>query len=163
MRIYELISDAISMLATNFWCERLCWTTLIHTYTHSCSWKHWEARVTCGRLTGRRMYSKKVGQRNSSIRNGRQIVQEQTGGGGAILVVLNVWVSACLGLQMLLVWKGLMGNQWQGCAYDQDMGDRGTRGRGWTLFPVVAAAFSDVISHSKKRFGHQMFRLNMVK
>lgn len=47
-----------------------------------------------------------------------------------VLVVLSLWVSACLGVQMLPVWKGLMGNQWQGCAYDQNMGDSGTRGRG---------------------------------
>lgn len=86
--------------------------------------------MTCAQLTGRRRNSKKVGQRNRGIRNERQIFQEQTGRRGVVLVVLNLWVSACLGLQMLPVWKKLMVNQWQGCAYDQDLWDSGTRGRG---------------------------------
>lgn len=79
MHICELISDATNTLATNSWFERLCWTKLKTTCTRWCRWKHWEAQVTCGQLTGRRTYSKKVGQRNRSSRNERQIVQEQTG------------------------------------------------------------------------------------
>lgn len=31
------------------------------------------------------------------------------------------------------------------------------------MFPVIAADFSDVICHSKKHFGDQMFRLNEVE
>lgn len=36
-------------------------------------------------------------------------------------------------------------------------------GGGGTLFPVIAADVSDVICHSKKHFGDQMFRLNAVE
>lgn len=42
--------------------------------------------------------------------------------------------------------------------------DRGAgRGKIGTLFPLIAADFSDVICHSKKHFCDQMFRLNEVE
>ena len=46
----------------------------------------------------------------------------------AIMLLINPLVSACLGGQILTVWKGLMGNQWWGCAYEQDMGKEGQGG-----------------------------------
>lgn len=88
----------------------------------------------------------------------------EVGPGDGMMVGPNLRVSECRALQMFPVWKGsLMGNQWQGCAYDRHLGGAGARGRWRTLFPVIAAALSDAISHSKKQFDHQMFRLNMVK
>lgn len=37
-------------------------------------------------------------------------------------------MSACLGGQILAVWKGLMENQWEGCAYEQKMGRKRLKG-----------------------------------
>lgn len=47
----------------------------------------------------------------------------------------------------------------------RDRGERQKGGEGeiGTLFPVIAAVFPDVICHSKKHSGDQMFRLIMVE